>query len=605
MNSLLRVQDEQGHWNLEDIEFAIEERIGEPQDFIGRVQEMEYLYQWAGNIQRGISRSIAFLGRRKIGKSLMLERLYNILYSEQKGLIPFYYEFGEGRRSGKEFFHDFTLRFYLQAIGYYTRDISWIRKAIDKLESVDLDLFAQAISALPDSLKHLFEGRLDNCARWLKTDKPPYEYVLAAVDAPFGLVNTPGLDIRVVQMLDEFQYFNMYIDAGVEDKPCKAYMSTAEKRSAPLLITGSLMGVVSEELMRWLPQRFSTVKVPKMKVEETIAMTLNYGRLYGHDLTPEIAEYIAYVTNNVPGRIVELLAPQFSKPRITTLGDVDQALELEVRADGNIKNDWDEYLLLAMDAVNDVNMRRITYFLCQHEGEWFSPQAIKEALSLDIDESRLRKELELLYKYDIIELGKFGRYGGVFDRTLKKVLMVNYADLLDIPAEEFDSYFKNDNMLDYVQELTEQLDLSLAERRDLKQKFDVLQRQHNNLKGDVYEQEVLLDLLKGIMKGEGGLIEGMEITAMQFTLKYHLETGEEIDVVLEGQQAVVMVECKHYAPENLDRLTPKMVDDFTDKARRLHQSRFAGKDLRLGFFSKYGLEPSLEKYLTECGIAVL
>ena len=328
MHSLLRVQDEQGHWNLEGIEFAIKERVGKPENFIGRVQEMEYLYQWAGNIEREISRSIAFLGRRKIGKSLMLERLYNILYSEHKGLIPFYYEFGEGRRSGKEFFHDFTIRFYLQAIGYYTRDITWIRKAIDKLESVDLDLFAQAISALPDSLKRLFEGRLDNCARWLKTDKPPYEYVLAAVDAPFGLVNTPGLDIRVVQLIDEFQYLNMYIDAGVEDKPCKAYMSTAEKRSAPLLITGSLMGVVSEELMRWLPQRFSERIVPKMKVEETIAMTLNYSRLFDHAITPDVAEYIAYVTNNVPGRIVELLTPAIGKPRIETFDDVDQRWSL-------------------------------------------------------------------------------------------------------------------------------------------------------------------------------------------------------------------------------------------------------------------------------------
>ena len=72
MNTLLRCQDEQGHWNLEGIEFAIQERIGEPQDFIGRVEELQYLYKWAGNIERGISKSIAFLGRRKIGKSLIL-----------------------------------------------------------------------------------------------------------------------------------------------------------------------------------------------------------------------------------------------------------------------------------------------------------------------------------------------------------------------------------------------------------------------------------------------------------------------------------------------------------------------------------------------------
>ncbi len=473
------------------IDFAIKERVGKPENFIGRVEELEYLYTWAGNIQHEISRSLAFLGRRKIGKSLILERLYNIVYSEQKGLIPFYYEFGEGRRSGKEFYQDFTLRFYLQAIGYYTRDINWIRKAVNKQVTMNIDLFEQAIASLPDALTPIFEDHFENCTRTLKTDKPLYEYVIAAVATPQGFATTVGVEERVVQMVDEFQYLNMYIDAGVEDKPCKAYMSTAESRQAPLLITGSLMGVVSEELMRWLPQRFSERIVPKMKAAETVAMTLNYGRLYDHAITPEVAEYIAHVTNNVPGRIVELLTPAIGKPRITTFEDVDHALELEAGPRGNITKDWDEYLLLAMDAVNDVNMRRITYFLCQHEGEWFSPLDIKDALSLELDESRLHQELELLYKYDIIELGKFGRYGGVFDRTLKKVLMTNYADLLKIPVESFDSYFKNDNMLDYLQERIERLELSLEDAEKVRHTLDVLRGEHNDLKGAYYEREVL------------------------------------------------------------------------------------------------------------------
>ncbi len=112
-NKLLRL-NKYRRWNLDGIEFAIRERVGNPENFIGRVEEPEYLYTWADNITKLISRSIAFSGRRKIGKSLILERLYNIIYSEQKGLIPFYYEFTEGTRSGMEFYHDFLTRFYIQ-----------------------------------------------------------------------------------------------------------------------------------------------------------------------------------------------------------------------------------------------------------------------------------------------------------------------------------------------------------------------------------------------------------------------------------------------------------------------------------------------------------
>ncbi len=188
---------------------------------------------------------------------------------------------------------------------------------------------------------------------------------------------------------------------------------------------------------------------------------------------------------------MDLLAPKIGKPWIASLDDVDQALAFEVGAQGTIKNDWDEYLALAMDAVNDINMRRITYFLCRHEGTWYAPHEIKAELGLDLDIQQLYTELELLYKYDIVEKSR-GRYGGVFDRTLKKVLMTNYAALFGLPDEEFDAYFKNDNMLDYLRERVEELELSLAEARELRQTLAHLRAEHNNLKGHDYEREGLL-----------------------------------------------------------------------------------------------------------------
>ncbi len=595
--SLLRLNDNY-RWNLDGIEFAIEERVGEPENFIGRVEEMEYLHQWAANIRRRFSRSIAFLGRRKVGKSLMLERLYNIIYSEQKGLIPFYYEFKEGERSGKEFYHDFLVRFYMQVVGYYLRDIEWIREAVDKEADVQVEMLLKEVEKYSIPHKEKIMYRLGNCVRTMQTDKPLYEYVLSAVGAPDAFATTPGVEEKVVQMLDEFQYLNMFIDAGVEDKPCKAYMSTAESRVAPILITGSLMGIVSEELMRWLPHRFSKMYVPKMHPAEAQAMVMNYGLLHGYPMTAELAEYIVYVTNGVPGRIVELLSPKIGKPHLETPDDVDSALEYETGIEGSIKSDWDEYLEMAMDAVNDVNMHRITYFLCKHEGEWYYPRDLKAAMELEIEDAPLRKELELLFKYDIVEMNR-GRYGGVFDRTLKKVLMSNYADILELPVDEFDSYFRSDSLLDYVKERIEHLELSLRDADIVRQKLSVLQGKHNDLKGHYYELEVLLKLFQGIIAGEDGLVEGIRATAFTPTIGYHLETGEEIDIVLDGEQAVVMVQCKNYAPKYLYKITENMVNEFVDKANRLHSARFADKELRLAFFSKYGFEQKMETYLTE------
>ncbi|MDM8527488.1 hypothetical protein QUF58_04680 [Anaerolineales bacterium HSG24] len=595
------LQHENYHWNLDGIEFAIEERVGAPENFIGRVEELEYLYGWTSRIQQKLSKSTAFLGRRKVGKSLILERLYNILYSEQKGLIPFYYEFTEGKRDGKEFYRDFTTRFYMQVVGYYTRDINWIRRAVDKKKPLVMKAVLQEVEQLEFKYKDIIVYEFEDCLRTMQTNLPPYEYVISAVAAPAGFATTLAVEDKVVQMIDEFQYLNKHIDAGVVDKPCMAYMSTAESKVAPLLITGSLMGVVSEDLMRWLPHRFRTIGVPKMKTEESQEMTLNYGHIYGHNITPEIATYIDYVTNGIPGRILELLSPIIGKPTINSIDDVDQALEYEVGLFGSIKHDWDEYLSMAMDEVNDVHMRRITYFLCKNEGTRYYPSELKKAMSLDIDDRQLRRELELLFKYDIIEL-RGGRYGGVFDRTLKKVLMVNYADLFNLPDEDFDVYFKNDNMLDYLKERAERLELSLAEAEKLRNKLNVLRGHHNDLKGDYYEREILLRLIKGIIDGDGGLVEGISVTEFNDNLGYHLITGEEIDIVLDGEQVVIMAECKNYAAKYLYKITEKMVDEFVDKANRLHQADFAKKELRLGFFSKHGFQKSLADYLAKRGI---
>ncbi|MCP4106978.1 MAG: hypothetical protein GY749_15810 [Desulfobacteraceae bacterium] len=600
MEKLLKPKDNH-HWDLEGIEFAIEERIGDPAMFVGRVTELDFLYKWAGNIRNKISRSIAFLGRRKIGKSLITERLYNILYSEQKGLIPFYYEFTEGEQSGREFLTDFTIAFYMQVIGYYTRDITWNRKAVQPDKRIaDIGTLLKEIAPMSVPNKDIITEHLENNLRVSQLEKPPYEYIIKAVGVPRGFASMVGVEEQVVQMLDEFQYLNMYIDAGNEDKPGKAYMSPAESRVAPLLITGSLMGVVSYDLMRYLPQRFTEVFVPKMDASESVEMTLNYARFFGYRIDRELAEYIVHITNNVPGRIVDLLTPNIGKPEISTFDDADKALAWEVEK-GRIRSDWEEYLSFAMNSVNDVNLRRITYFLCRHEGEWYYPSQLRQAMLLDLDEEKLRKELKLLHKYDLIE-ERGGRYGGVFDRTLKKVLMTVHADLYGLPIDEFDSYFKNDNMLDYLKDRVEQLELDLNNAEELRKKLDMLQGRHNNLKGRYYEQEVLLKLIQHIIAGKGGIVHGINVTEFTPAIGYHLPSGEEIDVVLEGKQSVIIVQCKNYHPRYLNKITEKTIDEFIEKAGRLHKERFSDKELRLAFFSKHGFESKLEPYLEEKGI---
>ena len=82
------------------------------------------------------------------------------------------------------------------------------------------------------------------------------------------------------------------------------------------------------------------------------------------------------------------------------------------------------------------------------------------------------------------------------------------------------------------------MELSLEDADILRQKLKVLQGHHNNLKGHGYERVVLLELIKSIINGTGGLTEGISVTDFSYKHCAFLESGHEIDIVLEGEEVV-------------------------------------------------------------------
>jgi hypothetical protein len=92
------------------------------------------------------------------------------------------------------------------------------------------------------------------------------------------------------------------------------------------------------------------------------------------------------------------------------------------------------------------------------------------------------------------------------------------------------------------------------------------------------------------------------LTKTSYHLNFFLETGKEIDIVLEGDNVVIMAECKNFAPENIYKITEKMVEVFADKATRLAKERFQQKKLRLCYFSKNGFEEKMKPVFDRYGI---
>lgn len=86
------------------MDYALKERIGNPGLFTGRKQELTYFLKWIDDIKEEKSQSTALLARRKMGKSALMERLFNITFYKNDGVIPLYYEIKETKMCGWEIF---------------------------------------------------------------------------------------------------------------------------------------------------------------------------------------------------------------------------------------------------------------------------------------------------------------------------------------------------------------------------------------------------------------------------------------------------------------------------------------------------------------------
>ena len=106
---------------MSDMIYALEERIGEPRLFCGRKREMELLLNWVSKIPKKLSKFRALLGRRKSGKTAIMQRLFNILWNRDSSVVPFYFEVQDQNRWLLHFSEDYFRTFLSQYLSFLTR----------------------------------------------------------------------------------------------------------------------------------------------------------------------------------------------------------------------------------------------------------------------------------------------------------------------------------------------------------------------------------------------------------------------------------------------------------------------------------------------------
>ena len=434
------------------MDYAIKERIGNPDLFTGRKQELAYFLKWINGIKEEKSQSTALLARRKMGKTALMERLFNITFYKNDGVIPFYYEIKETEMWVMDFCKDFFFTFIYQYIAFKSRKIEYLYpenrsdfgKALKTVKKEGLDYLSGIIEGAAYAAAHKEIDILWNIVR----------------EAPKTIASRQNEFI--VQMIDEFQFLNamIYRDKGMKilaDTLAGGYFSTAESKVAPLLVSGSWVGWLMDILKMMLSARFKYKLLKNMPEEEAVEMIYKYSGFFEVPVTEETVYLISGISEGSPFYISSIMRSEYEDKDLASIDGLARTLEFETLDDqGVIKATWMEYVRKAFKKVNDRNAKRIVLYLFQNKGRELTRKELLEDLKLDMTDKELEEKMEALVKADIIDQGVSDyRYRAVIDNIFDKVFRgvyqdeIEHFDINDIKKEYGESF---ENLLEqYLQ----------------------------------------------------------------------------------------------------------------------------------------------------------
>ncbi|MGE5341231.1 MAG: hypothetical protein ACM3SY_07090 [Candidatus Omnitrophota bacterium] len=433
------------------MEYALKERIGKPELFTGRNEELAYFLQWIDDIKEEKSQSTAILARRKMGKTALMERLFNIIYFKNEEIIPFYYEIKETKMWVGNFCQDFFLTFIYQYIAFKTRKTQYL--AIS--EKNDFKIAANI--ANKEGLGYLTDI-IESAAN---------AHAQENVDILWEIVRNTPKDMAfkqkeyIVQLIDEFQFLNSMIywdknKSNLANTLAGGYLSTAESKIAPLLVSGSWVGWLMNLLQEMLPSRFRYEYLENMPEDEAIEMVYKYSQFFGVPVTEQTAYLLAKISEGSPFYISSIFRSRSRNKDLTTIEGLTDTLEFETLDNrGIIKGTWMEYIASAFPQINDRNAKNIVLYICQNRNREVTREEILRELKPDMTDAELERKLKALVRSDIINQGSSNfRYRGVSDNIFDKVFRgvyeeeIHHFDIKEIKREFNEEFVKLKTLYD-------------------------------------------------------------------------------------------------------------------------------------------------------------
>ncbi len=568
------------------MQYPLTEKIGNPELLVGREKEFTNFNKWISMIPDRLSKSRVILARRKSGKTAFVQRIFNQLWSANGAVIPFYFEIADN----KIWYPDFAVKYYRsfasQYISFLERDESLVGQPLNLPEIKEYGL-ANSNKLLVHDVDSLFlykEMGLHD-SMWEIANAAPHRFA--------GI-----LDIRFLVILDEFQNISKYVyrnedcKGKADDTLAGSYHSYSESKVAPMLVTGSYLGLILDIINKYLEAgRLSRFFMkPYLTPEEGLQAVYKYAEFYQQDLSLESAIQINELCMSDPFFISCVIQSNFENKDLRTVQGVVDTVNYEISdRNSEMSVTWGEYIEAAVERINDKHAKHILLHLSKHNQRYWTPQEVKDYLNLELGVNEVHRKMLSLVASDLLVQGVADiDFRGLQDGTLNLILRTRF--------EKEINNFEPDLKTDF-----------LAQIQALKTKERQLQGMINHLSGKLAESQLALAFLNKKSFALSDFFQGvvddtpLTITKVKQRVSFETEAGKviEFDVMAESESGrVVLVEVK----KTKSKIGLKVVKAFEEKLAVFGQL-FPETKILPAFFSVGGFTQEALDYCRQQGIA--
>ncbi len=445
-------------------------------EFTDRVEILRELDNWVKNIQRMAAPSTAIIAPRRMGKTVLLDRLVNtVFFKPEYKAAPFYFRMKREKTTLRRFLLEYATVFFRQYIAYCHQDPVLFQDRSFKLKNIPEFESQNNAVQLAKKMAH------DFLERYLENDhEDAQNHWDDFICIPEMLASFSGT--RVAVIIDEFQdmKFSVYdtsyehflemrakgllTDQGATDL-CATYDRQAQSRKAPMLVAGSAVTLIFRTVMGGpLGGRFDFTYLKPLSIPDGAALLHQLLEIYVPDavISPENAMYASAQTGGHPYYLYCLAMSKYENKNFDETDAIDKLIRYEIEQ-GKIFGFWQTHFQDNRKHINadsdEALGKKIIYYFTRYNN---LPVEIGEiAEKLDVSKKAVEEKIEKLYLADLVWRTK-ARYYAFNDICLMRFIKFVYEK-----------------------------DLEGVDEIDLSQ-----QNQFNNLKGRFLETVVQVTMMK-------------------------------------------------------------------------------------------------------------